>query len=172
MSNTFDMSSERTVDCPESSVTFIVDDNRKKLRSGLPWRRSPGRLTPSGIFRPPSSTGVRRFPLRFSIRYNEKSSASINEIFFEKQVPRRFFEMPAESTQILRTEENRKHLYINMESGSYVKKRNLTIKLLITEDNSTYKVGGAGSNDRDFWVKLFFVRYNLFSSNLRNNPEL
>jgi hypothetical protein len=60
-------------------------------------------LTPCGIFQSPSSTGVRRFPLRFFQR-KRKDLLFMNVVLYSTTpIPMRFFETPAEGRRSSRT---------------------------------------------------------------------
>ncbi|WP_147804886.1 hypothetical protein [Alkalicoccus halolimnae] len=53
------------------------------------------------------------------------------------------------------------------------RKRDLAFRLRNTAPNFTEKVAEPGLNGRTFKEEInFFVRYSLFSSNVRKNPEL
>ncbi|TVP81684.1 MAG: hypothetical protein EA344_12755 [Alkalicoccus sp.] len=61
-------------------------------------------LTPCGIFQSPSSTGVRRFPLRFFQKKKRKDLLFINIVLYSTTpIPMRFFETPAEGRRSSRT---------------------------------------------------------------------
>nr|WP_147803593.1 hypothetical protein [Alkalicoccus halolimnae]TXF85923.1 hypothetical protein FTX54_07555 [Alkalicoccus halolimnae] len=105
------------------------------------------RLTPCGIFHSPSSTGVRRFPLRF--------------------------DFPIQKARYFNQEGTKVETNTNTELGSYAKKGDLAFRLTMTEHNFTLKACEPGLNARSFKGEIsFFVRYSLFSPNVRKNPEL